>query len=230
MFNFNGSLDASGYDKSESIYQNNFFKVIELIVHCYNLILENENPQKFEKGFRLENYFTNILVGYLKKNKHSFDLKNLGFEIEVGVIKIDSKNVKFIDIKVTNASHYFLGEYDEDIYYAIECKRLDEYSQKIQYYIEGGILRFVNADYSKNLPLAIMIGYVEKGDLSIIVNKINEKLDHRPSDIKTLQKLTERSVISTFNSCYCSKHLKNDNLGKINLYHLLLNYESLITT
>lgn len=229
MFYSPSSIDASKYMKARDIYQNKFCKVIQLLIYCYGQLIVKERPEKFPSRFKLENHFTNILVGYLKDNKSLFDLKNLGFEIEVGEINFDSKKVKFIDIKVTNASHYFLGKYDEDIYYAIECKRLNKYSQKIKYYIDGGILRFVETDYAKNLPLAIMIGYAEKGDMEIIVDKINDRLDKKFAGIETLRNLTKYNVEPNFDFCYHSRHIKKDKIGKISLYHLIFDYSALIS-
>lgn len=221
-------LDASLFDKAQEIYLGNFQSVLDLILYCYGLIIQNEQPKHFSKGFRLENHFTNILVEYLKDNKDKYGLENLGFEIEVGNVKLDRKTVKFIDIKVTNASHYFLGKYVEDIYYAIECKRLTTYSDKINAYIKEGILRFINLDYSKGLPLAGMIGYIEDGDPEEIVRKINNKLRLKFAQIETLKELDKHNINDKFKFSYHSRHLKDDVIGEIDIYHLMLEYSCLI--
>lgn len=54
---------------------------------------------------------------------------------------------------------------DEDVYLACECKRLNvPYETKVRglarEYVDQGLMRFVTGQYSKSLPLAMMLGYV----------------------------------------------------------------------
>lgn len=58
---------------------------------------------------------------------------------------------------------------DEDVYLAYECKRLNvSYAARVRNlcvpYVEEGLMRFVNGQYSNGLPMAMMIGYVMNGD------------------------------------------------------------------
>lgn len=226
MFSLESSLDASSFVKSRDIYDNNFKKVLNLINYCYNILISEEKPHKYPKKFQLEIHLTKMLVSYLKKYKFEFGLDNLGFELEVG-LEQENGHLKFLDIKVCNVSHYFMDAYIEDIYYAIECKRLDESSDKITYYIKGGILRFVKSEYAKNLHSASMVGYVENGNLNKIIDKINVKLKAGLADIET-EKLLNKYVINRHNSCYHSIHLKYDSAEKIDIYHLILDYQPIL--
>lgn len=74
-----------------------------------------------------------------------------------------------------------------------------------------------------------MIGYVENGNPTVIVEKINRKLDNKMANIETMDNLQEHKMEEDCNSCYRSIHLKDDKIGKIIIYHLLLDYSSLIT-
>lgn len=54
---------------------------------------------------------------------------------------------------------------DEDVYLACECKRLNvPYHAGVRAlvgeYVDEGLMRFVNGQYSRGLPLAMMLGYV----------------------------------------------------------------------
>ena len=54
---------------------------------------------------------------------------------------------------------------DEDVYLACECKRLNvPYKTGVRglvgEYVDQGLMRFVTGQYSKGLPLAMMLGYV----------------------------------------------------------------------
>lgn len=221
-------LDAKPFIKSEGTYLDEFKLVLKLLIDCYGQITENEifNPDETEHSF--ENYLRNVLVEkYLRKNKERHKIGYLGFEIEPGEISLAYKTIGFLDIKVTNACSQRLTRYDESIYYAIECKRLDNCSRKIKAYVEDGILRFVIGKYSKNMPLACMIGFIEDGNPFIIVNKINDRL-MIDKKIITLQKLVNCNIEKEFEQSYISKHRKQDNFGVIDLYHLMFDYTGII--
>lgn len=54
---------------------------------------------------------------------------------------------------------------DEDVYLACECKRLNvPYKTGVRAlvgeYVDDGLMRFVSGQYSRGLPLAMMLGYV----------------------------------------------------------------------
>lgn len=75
-------------------------------------------------------------------------------EDEDGNVSVPSK----IDFVVT------VGD-DEDVYLACECKRLNvTYNTGVRglfdKYVDDGVMRFVTGQYSKGLPLAMMLGYV----------------------------------------------------------------------
>lgn len=54
---------------------------------------------------------------------------------------------------------------DEDVYLACECKRLNVPYKSgtrglVGEYVDDGLMRFISGQYSKGLPLAMMLGYV----------------------------------------------------------------------
>jgi hypothetical protein len=223
----NRELDAKSFIKSEGIYLGEFKLVLELLIYCYNQIIEKEIFGQYKSGYQLEHFLRNVLVSYLIRSKEKYGIEYLGFETEPGEINVTYKTIGFLDIKVTNACSQELKKYDEGIYYAIECKRLDNSSEKIDAYVKNGILRFVIGKYSKNMPLACMIGFVEEGNPCAIVNKINDRLviDKK---IITVQKLVNYDIQKKFEQSYVSKHKRQNNLGIIDLYHLLFDYTGII--
>lgn len=228
MLIHNSDLDASSFTKSKGFYHEEFKTVLKLLIFCYNEILNLETPQSYEKGFKLENHLRNVLVkNYLRKYKERYGISYLGFEIESGEIDINDVTVGFIDIKVVNAGLVTSMKCDEDVYYAIECKRLDKYSSKISKYVEEGILRFINGKYSNNMPLAGMLGFIEKNTPDIILGKIIDKLNNEKC-INTINNLDNCVLQDDFEYSYLSKHERKDPLGPIDIYHLLFDYTSLI--
>ena len=57
---------------------------------------------------------------------------------------------------------------DQELYLAFECKRLNVGSRRrsrAAEYVGRGMLRFVHAQYARELPVGVMIGYVMDGDI-----------------------------------------------------------------
>ena len=192
------------------------------------MIMANEIPQSYGKGFPLENHLRNVLVKkYLRIHKEKYGISYLGFEIEPGEIRFNNHiTAGFIDIKVTNAGLSTSLICDEDSYYAIECKRLDNYSTKITAYVKEGILRFVEGKYSGKMPLAGMIGFIELGDPKDIVSKIKDKLENF-TKIKTIKNFDQLELDDKFEFSYLSKHEREES-DPIDICHLMFDYRSLI--
>jgi len=217
-------LDATRFEEFKNFYFNEFKVVLKLLIHCYKQIVLNERFVSNES----ENHLRNILVKkYLRNpiNKEKFGLEYVGFEIEPGEFGDSCEVVGFIDIKVTNAGLPYFGKCDENTYYAIECKRLNE-GDKIGVYIKEGIMRFVVGKYSKYMSLAGMVGFVENGNIIEIVNRINERLREN-TVIKTKKLLKQLIIEQNFNHSYQSGHKRDKNRGEIALYHLMFDYTNL---
>jgi hypothetical protein len=105
-----------------------------------------------------EDYITNHLVAALIRNKRlpgrivpQYPLLSPNAQ---QLLKVGSK----IDFVLT------IGD-QEDVYLACECKRLNvPYKKKTRAlayeYVRDGLMRFVSGQYSRGLPLAMMLGYV----------------------------------------------------------------------
>jgi hypothetical protein len=216
-------LDATSFIKAEAIKRSDFHAVSELLIDCYSQIINNEifKPNEFE------NHLRNVLIGYLRKNKEKHGISYLGFEIEVGEIGSDYGTIGFLDIKVSNIGLLDSMKCDESIYYAIECKRLDNSKKKISDYINEGILRYVIMKYSRNMPIAFMIGFIESGQVINIINNINNDLSSHKI-IETIQYLKQFQFYDDFEYSYQSIHNRIKNQGQIELVHLMFDYSSII--
>ena len=216
-------LNADSFKRSYTVYISEFTSVMDLLIYCYYKIIEKErfNSNKFEEFLR------NVLVNYLRKNKDRFNISYLGFEIEAGDIYFDSIRVHYIDIKVCNVGLLNSMKSDENIYFSVECKRLDKSSNKIKRYVEQGIFRYIEGKYSRFMPIALMVGFIEMGDINSIVTDINQKL-LALKKIETIIELRRYFMKDNFEGSYISKHNRKRNLGEIELYHLLFDYSDII--
>lgn len=217
----NESYGAEKFVEIDQVIRSEFDLVLCTLIDSYFQIVKDR-----VKTSHLEEIIRNILLeDYLRIIKHKYDIGHLGFHAEVATINSEYKTEGFLDIKVTNVASGTLGYNDEDLCFTIECKRLDPYAQKINYYIQEGICRFIRGKYAKNMTFACMVGFVEKGKLNDITSKLNVKLD----TIKkyNLEKLVNINIYKNFAYSYRSKHKRVKN-NDINLYHLIFDYTHII--
>jgi len=229
--------EANNNKYSLDIFEFEFHKVSNLILHSYNEIINNEHIvySKIDNKYwvvlengneKPEEYIRNIFLDkkYMlnRKFKREFGVNNLEFKAEVGEPQ-KRKIIGFHDIQVMGVAQKLLGEADEEIYFSIECKRLNNAGQNSSKYVNDGIKRYVTSKYSEKMPVAGMIGFIENScfNYSTEINKILEK--HKT--IKTVQYLKSENQAT---NKYISKH-KKGNINNILIYHFLLNFETIIT-
>lgn len=193
---------------------------------------KSSDGRDIDNDMALENSLTNMLVKYLRKHRTNtkFKLELLTFEAETAEIDDNTnKTLGFIDIKVGNVTLKFSGNAEESIYYAFECKRLND--SNYASYIDEGILRFIYGKYSKNMSFAGMIGYFEitGHDIENIVKKINTNLDNKFKKGKLDKKcsLNKYEIQDDFENSYISNH-ERKKTHSIDLYHLILDYSNII--
>lgn len=219
----NESYGAEKFKELDNVIKSEFDLVLCTLIESYLQILKDG-----VKTSHLEELIKNkLLKDYIRIIKHKYNIGHLGFEPEVATINSKYRNEGFIDIKVTNVVSKIFGVVDEELYFTIECKRLDMSAKKIDYYIKEGICRFVKGKYSKSTSFACMVGFIEKGEVNEIVSKLNLKLE----TIKkyNLEKLSYTDICLDFIHSYKSKH-KRVKYGDIDLYHLIFDYTSIINT
>lgn len=219
----NETFGAERFKALDIVIKKEFDMVLCTLIDSYLQILQDG-----VKTGHLEEIIKNkLLKDYIRISKHKYNIGHLAFLPEVAIISSEYRNEGFIDIGVNNVASEILGHVDEELYFTIECKRLDLSAKKINYYINEGICRFVRGKYSKSTSFACMVGFVEKGKPSDIVSKLNLKLENFKK--YNLEKLNYKNLCLNFTHSYKSKH-KRVNYGDIDLYHLIFDYTSIIDT
>lgn len=157
-----------------------------------NTGLENEIRDRFIKDF----YFDNPL------------LKNW---INLGILKLNWEGQLFKTKEQTGRTdiEFFISGLGS---FVVECKRLKSASSQ---YINEGLHRFINKDYSENESYAGMMGFVVEGDIKSICFSLETKCrneNYCENDfVNTKTKIIE-------NSFFTSHNRKNTNA--INIYHM----------
>lgn len=112
----------------------------------------------------------------------------------------------------------YLGQ---NVYFTIECKRIDGQSRLCKEYVEEGIRRFTTGKYPTHLGCNAMLGFVVCAvDLGVTVGKVNSYM--APSE-----KLTTQSASMTKMVRLESQH---NAPFRFILYHLWMDFSNLIDT
>ena len=120
---------------------------------------ENAIRNEFGKFFSSQTYKSNMTTAYRYYYDYESCLQNTGGRVDMRFLPLDCFGV-------------------QDVFFAIECKRLDGKSHLCKEYVENGIRRFTTGKYPSLLGCNAMLGFV----VSVInyvatVGKVNNHLD-----------------------------------------------------
>jgi hypothetical protein len=186
-------LGMLGYKSKQDVIENLFIKSIQdtYIRIDKNIGIENDIRDRFIYDFY---YNSTLLKGLINRNILFVNWERWVF-----------KNAD--DLGRTDLSFAISG-----IEFIIECKRLKSVSAQ---YIEEGLYRFINKDYSENETYAGMMGFVVDGDIKSICSSLEIKCkaeNYCENDfVKAKTNIQENSFITS--------HYRKE-IDSINIYHL----------
>lgn len=193
-----------------------------------------ENTQiDFEDYLKFE-----FIDNYLSKNKHLLngkfsELETINFSAETQKRYIDTsinmQRVDKIDIFIDRLGiQNEWNEVEENIYFAVECKRIGKLSDTSKYVAD--IEKFTTRNHTNlRLPFEGQLAFIENESLDVIqiTEKINAKL--KKHQIITTKKYLCATNINSSNNIYYSEHKKNFNKkDHFCIYHLFLNYSKIV--
>lgn len=219
-------------------------QILWYVIECHLIFLGDKitYSQKWVKAnttHKFEDYLKFRLVeDYLVRHKKLLqvnisELEEITFSCETQKEYIDT-DTKLkpdkIDIYINKIGLRNLWkEEDENVYFAIECKRIKILSDTTDYVKD--IEKFTKRNHTNlRLPFEGQIAFIENEKLNYknVTDKINKKLK-KSTAIKTLNPLTQTKLHASFTGAYLSKHKKN--FGKkqtFSIYHLLFDYSGVV--
>lgn len=185
-------------------------------------------------NLELEDFLRNDLVkNYIEKNKKMFNLDYFLFIL--GVEELDGNiSTGNLDIKIMIPSNFSLSSSN---YLVCECKRINKLKKTKDYYIKGGIERFVNRKYypNQNINLSIMIGFNESESTSSyenvenIVYSLNELIKDKNYTKKQLKDSNSRFNNGVEGADVFDSVFNRIDDNEIKILHLFLDYNSIIS-
>ncbi|WP_431199912.1 hypothetical protein ACQ86K_04880 [Mucilaginibacter sp. P19] len=192
------------------------------------------SKQKFEDYLK-----TKFVDDYLRKNKDYFNSINSGIEDiffgkEATEIYTDDTNIEQEDkidicVKELGLQKAWSSDNKQEIYFAIECKRIEILSDSKNYVLD--IQKFADREHTEfRLPFEGMMAFIENANLShITLSKRITELLKATTTISTSQHLSPIKLYATFDGSYMSSHNKNFDNSIFSIYHLLLDYSTLVS-
>ena len=115
---------------------------------------------------------------------------------------------------------------DRDRYLAYECKRLNERRDDgrrslATRYVMDGLSRFTTGQYSENLPVGCMLGYVLDGDVEYAALSVRAKIVDRRQDVALVAEPLDDIAIGEATR-FCSCHRRGSQGAEIEVRHALL--------
>lgn len=185
----------SKQDVIEKLYIQSFHDTYKRINK--NTGLENEIRYRFIKDF----YFNSP---YLKK------------WIQLGILKLNWEGQVFKNKEQTGRTdiEFFISGLGSFI---VECKRLKNANSQ---YIDEGLYRFINKDYSANETYAGMMGFVVDG----YIKNICSSLETECKKERYYENDFVRSKINYTENAFVTSHFRKE-LNEINIYHLFFEFK-----
>jgi hypothetical protein len=219
--------------------------ILWYVTECY-LILKGDKPiynkdwcnrntaYKFEDYLKME-FVDSYLIKYkyLLKNRIS-ELEYINFNYETIKRFADKDGIERsdkIDIYINKLGiQKQWNEPSEHVYFAIECKRIEELSSSKEYIKD--IQNFCERSYKDlRLPFEGMIAFIENSKLthSKLANHISDLLKNE-KNILTSRYLEKELLNSSFDAGYSSDHSRNSiKKIKFTTFHLLFDYSDNIS-
>lgn len=190
-------LGMLGYKSKQDVIENLFIKSIH---DSYQRIwkhagTENEIRDRFVKDFYFE---SDLLKGFIQKNI-------VFVNKERWVYKTKEEQGR------TDLSFAISG-----IEFTVECKRLKNASSQ---YIDEGLKRFINKEYSENESHAGMMGFVVDGD----IKDISSSLEFKCKEESYFDNDFVKSKASKTEYSFLTSHYRKE-IEAINIYHLFFEF------
>lgn len=221
---FRATTFAYSHQRRDSYFES----ILEVCVEVFRLIISTTKVQNDENKIRDE-FMKHLQSINFKKQ---YKLKNLKFDSET------TENTGRADIRILPTKNEYI---DDDEYYLIECKRLDDKRLKGKSglnaeYVKNGICRFVNSNYySSFYGCNAMFGFVIApvnipsdiiGNINTLMSSsfLNDK--KQVVNANATRKLTYENFANNYPYSYISKHKCDVSGSSLILYHLVFDFSN----
>ena len=115
----------------------------------------------------------------------------------------------------------FRKGYEEQVYFAFECKIVDHNNGNLTYkYVKLGMRRYIEGNYASKMPAGGMIGYMFNDQITPTVDTINSQILSQVG-MSANDYLNKGSIqIDGFGDVFISNHIRTKDCTHFMIYHL----------
>ncbi len=203
-------------------------KIFTFLFLFYEINSKNNFSDKSEKEITRE------LRNWLKINE---DFGSTGIAVETEPETEGTAQIGYNDLKFTHS--FWNGKY-----FVIECKIIDGTQNSLNEYVyqerdsDGGLYRFLINKYASFKDFGAMLGYIKRGDINIIINKLKKIVSTLELKSKTgmiYGELLEERLLTQYildkNYTFQSKHTRLDKesdklISPVQIFHIFFDFSS----
>lgn len=206
-----------------ALIQSAFIKITDYISDICEFAVKDYRRQS-KKFLNNERKISSILVReYMQEQRIHYGMSRYIFDLEIQENYIgDGKYAGRVDIRALLKTGFLA----EDVYYIVECKRIDGSGDLNQKYVNEGIARFVSEKYTSRYGKNIMLGYVVR-DIDVVANTKQieniQNLIPDPCMHGCFQFLKKKGITDYYSCVYYNQSFK------LELWHLFSNFSDVVS-
>ena len=204
------------YDLAEQIGEDGIAKLLALVCEAYNMLCNH----KIVKLGMSEDEITEELFKEIQIVWRASTIPQTIIPINQKIDKTLAKNIG----KPPAIDFCFRDRWVKEAFFGFECKLLAEGNVRLyKEYVENGLFRYLQGKYCAKGSAGSLIGYVNSGRISVIVQDVKTRVDKE----SILTAMVKASSISAFEEHYVSTHSREGGLSSFCVHHLFFCFSAL---
>lgn len=197
------------YDLAEQIGEDGIAKLLALVCDAYDMLYKH----KIVKLGMSEDEITEELFKEIQIVWRVSSIPQTIVPINQKIDKTFGKDRG----KPPTIDFCFRDRWVKEAFFGFECKLLAEGDVRLyKEYIENGLYRYLQGKYCARGSAGSLIGYVNSGRISIIVQDVKTRVDRE----NMLTAMVKAPSISAFEEHYVSTHSRESGLSSFSVHHL----------
>jgi hypothetical protein len=212
--NFQDSYQlGSASDLAKELGEQGIAKLLAIVCSAYKILQENSLINSEMKEYEItEELVTQVTCVWAESENKPQNIVPINQKSDTACAKKRGK--------APTIDFCFRNSWIRETYFGFECKVLEQSDNSLyDKYIVNGLDRYIGGTYCSKGSASSMVGYIKRGDLSIIVKEIKQRVDQD----NISKNMSKSNNIGSFEQHFMSSHWRVDG-SEICIHHLFLHF------